>query len=69
LNQAVTIKIQGSDNEASTWFDIGAPQVITASTNTYLTVSDFFANYRVVATCTIAPSSGNLNVCIIKAVA
>ena len=68
LNQIATMQLQGSDAGASTWLDIGAPSAVAASTNIYLTVSDFFPNFRVVATCAIAPSSGNLNVCIIKAV-
>lgn len=65
LNQSVSCQLQGSRN--STWFNIGSPFVVTASTNQYQTVSDYFPKYRIQATCSVAPSSGSLNIWIIKA--
>lgn len=65
LNQIVTIQLQGARN--STWLNIGAPFAVTAATNIYQTVSDFFPKYRLQAICAISPASGSLSCWIMKA--
>lgn len=65
LNQEVSIQLQGSRN--GTWFSIGSPFAVSASTNLYQTVSDYFPKYRLQATCAVAPASGTLTAYILKA--
>lgn len=65
LNQDVTFQLQGKRN--GTKVNIGAPFVVTASTNSYQTVSAYFPKYCMTAQCSIAPASGSLSVYIIKA--
>jgi hypothetical protein len=65
LNQLVSLQLQGSRD--GTWLNIGAASEVAASTNTYVTVSDYFPKYRMQATCATAPASGTLTVWIIKA--
>lgn len=64
LNQAVNFQLQGGRN--SDWVNIGSSFSISASTNGYRTVSDYFFKYRLQASCAIAPTTGNLNVWFIK---
>ena len=66
LNQNVSLQYQGTVDDI-TWIDIGGPVVIAANTNDYETVSDFFTEYRVLATCSTAPTTGELNVWVLKA--
>ena len=66
LDQAVTLQYQGSVDDVI-WIDIGSPIVVAANTNDYETVNDFFPEYKVLATCDTAPTSGNLCVYILKA--
>ena len=66
LNQTVTIQLQGSVDE-STWIDMGNSFNVSASTNDYATVSDYFPWYRVTAICSTAPTTGDLDVWILKA--
>lgn len=66
LNQAVTFQLQGCRKTGSTWLNIGTAFNIAASTNDYETVSDYFPCYRLVASCLVAPTTGNLNVWLIK---
>ena len=65
LNQTVTFQLQGARN--ATWLNCGATFTATASQNKYETVSDYFPKYRLQASCASSPTTGNLNVWIIKA--
>lgn len=66
LDINVDIQLQGSiDN--STWLDIGNAFTVNTSTKDYDTVTDYFPYYRVTAKCSTAPTSGDLNVWILKA--
>lgn len=67
LNQAVDLQLEGSDEDASVWIPIGSSFQIAASSNDYRTVTDYFPNYHIVASCEIAPSSSDLDIQIIKA--
>ena len=64
LDQQVTLQLQGARN--SVWVDIGESFNITASSNDYETVSDYFPKYRLQAICSTAPTTGNLDVWVIK---
>ena len=66
LNQDVTFQLQGS-RDKSTWLDIDDTFNVAASTNAYRTVTDYFPYYRVVASCGTSPTSGVLDVWILKA--
>ena len=66
LNQQATFQLQGSTDE-STWYDIGSTFNVAASSNDFQTVETYFPFYRVVASCGTSPTSGVLDVCIIKA--
>ena len=66
LDQAVTFQLQGSRDE-TTWVGIGDTFNIAATTNDYQTVTDYFPFYRLVASCGISPTSGVLDVWILKA--
>jgi hypothetical protein len=65
LNQQVTLQLQGSLDE-TTWINVGSSFNITATTNDYETVTDYFPCYRLTATCATAPTSGTLQVWILK---
>jgi hypothetical protein len=65
LNQAVTLQLQGARN--GVWLDIGATTVVALSTNTYVTVSDYFPKYRMTAICAVSPTTGTLEVWCMKA--
>jgi hypothetical protein len=65
LNQIVSLQLQGARD--GVWLNVGASTEIEASTNAYVTVSDYFPKYRMQATCATAPASGTLNVWVIKA--
>jgi hypothetical protein len=60
LNQDVSIQCQGS-RDGSTWFNVGTTWPVTASTTTYQTCETYFPYLRAVATCAVAPTTGNLN--------
>jgi hypothetical protein len=66
LNQQVTLQLQGCREGGSTWFDVGDPFNVPASTNDYETVSDYFPCYRVVASCSVSPTTGDLEIWVIK---
>jgi hypothetical protein len=66
LNQQVTIQLQGSLDE-TTWIDVGNAFNVPATTNDYETVTDYFPCYRCTATCSTAPTTGDLDVWILKA--
>jgi hypothetical protein len=65
LNQQVTLQLQGARD--SVWLNVGSSFNVSASTNIYQTVSDYFPQYRMIASCASSPSSGDLDVWIIKA--
>lgn len=65
LNQQATLQLQGARD--GVWLNIGSSFDVAASTNTYVTVSDYFPKYRLTAQCTLSPGSGTLEVWIIKA--
>lgn len=64
LDQQVVLQLQGARN--SVWLDIGPTINISATTNIYKTVTDYFPFYRLNAICSTAPTSGNLDVWMIK---
>ena len=68
LNQTVTLQLQGSDDQ-TLWLNIGATFDVTATSSDYQTVSDFFPYYRITAVCSTAPTTGDLDVRVIKALA
>ena len=65
LDQSVDIQLQGSI-DGTTWIDIDTTFTITATTNEYETVSDFFPFYRCTAKCTISPTTGTVTVWVVK---
>ena len=66
LDQSVTLQLQGSHDD-TVWFDIGNSFAIAATTNDYETVTDFFPSYRVTAICSVSPTTGDLDVWVLKA--
>jgi hypothetical protein len=66
LDQEVTLQLQGS-RDKSVWVDVGVPVAVTANTDDYDTVTDFFPYYRIQATCSTSPTSGQLDVWVIQA--
>ena len=66
LDKDVDIQLQGSVDETN-WLDIGNPFTVTTVTKDYDTVTDYFPFYRVTAKCLTAPTTGDLDVWILKA--
>lgn len=67
LNQAVTFQCQGSANaDFSNSFNIGSSWEVAASTNIYQTCDTYVPYWRIIATCSVAPSSGTLTVTIFE---
>ena len=66
LDQQVSVQLQGSRDE-TTWLDVGDAFNVAATSDDYQTVTDYFPCYRVVASCTTSPTSGALDVWILKA--
>jgi hypothetical protein len=66
LNQIVTLQLQGSDDK-TLWLNIGATFDVAATTADYQTISDYFPFYRLTAVCSVAPTTGDLDVRVIKA--
>ena len=64
LDQEVSLQLQGARN--STWLNINNPFNVAATTNIYKTVTDYFPKYRIKAICGTQPSTGNLDVWVIK---
>ena len=65
LDETVAIQLQGSRDE-TTWYAIDAPFNVTATTDTYETVTDYFPCYRTTAVCTTSPTTGSLDIWILK---
>jgi hypothetical protein len=66
LNQTVTIQLQGSI-DATVWIDMGNSFNVSATSNDYATVSDYFPCYRVTSISSTAPTTGTLDVWVLKA--
>jgi hypothetical protein len=66
LDKSVDIQLQGSLDETN-WLDIGNPFTVASGVKDYDTVTDYFCCYRVTAKCATSPTSGDLNVWILKA--
>jgi hypothetical protein len=67
LNQTVTIQLQGSRNRPFTDFvDIGSSFDVAATTNGYGTISDYFPFIRIRASCATSPTTGTLDIWILK---
>jgi len=66
LNQSVTFQLQGARD--SVWIDKGGTFDVPANTNTHQTVDTYFPKYRLQAACGTSPTTGVLDVWIIKAV-
>ncbi len=66
LNQTVTIQLQGSVDE-TTWLDMGESFNVSATSNDFATVSDYFPWYQITAICSTAPTTGTMDVWILKA--
>ena len=64
LDKDVTFQLQGARN--SVWLDIGSTFIITTTTNGYKTVSDYFPKYRLQAICGVSPTTGVLDLWMIK---
>ena len=63
LNQAVTFQCQASmHDDFSNKFDVGATWDVPANTNSYQTCDSYFPYWRLVASCSSAPSSGDVTV-------
>jgi len=68
LDETVTCQLEGDRTSVfSTPVDIGSPFDVVASGREYETVDDYFPFLRLVATCTTAPTSGDLTAHIIRA--
>jgi hypothetical protein len=68
LDQTVDFQLQGSA-DGTVWLDIdNSAFSVTASTNSYETINDYFFEFRVQAICTVAPTTGSLTLCILKVV-
>lgn len=66
LNQTVALQCQGSANpDFSNPFNIGSEWEVTASTNTFQTCDSYIPYWRVIASCDIAPTSGDLTVIVL----
>lgn len=65
LDKDAICQLQGS-LDASTWMDIDTEFTVTASTNNYETVSDFFPCYRCNVRSATSPTSGAITIWIVK---
>ena len=65
LDKNVTIQLQGS-RDKTVWVDMGNAFTIDATENDFDTVTDYYPFYRVTAKCSTAPTTGTLNVWILK---
>ena len=63
LNQAIILQCEGSaHSDFSHKFNIGSPFDITANTDSFQTCDSYFPYWRIVATCSTAPTTGSLTV-------
>lgn len=66
LDKSVDIQLQGSLDQVE-WLDIGNAFAVASLDKDYDTVTDYFPCYRVTAKCATNPTTGDLNVWILKA--
>jgi hypothetical protein len=67
LNQSVSCQVQGDVVEAFTDpIDVGSPFSVATTVDDYETLTDYFPFLRVVASCSVAPTTGTLTVFIAK---
>jgi len=67
LNQIVTLQCQASAHaDFANSFNVGSPFDVAANTNTYQTCDSYFPFMRLVATCSVAPTTGALTVYFIQ---
>lgn len=64
LDQQVTFQLQGGRD--STWLDVGATFDVASTTNGWKAVSQYFPKYKLKAICGSNPTSGVLDVWLIK---
>jgi hypothetical protein len=65
LNQTVTLQCQASaHSDFSNSFNVGSSFDVSASTNSYQTCDSYFPYWRLTATCSSSPTSGDLTVII-----
>lgn len=63
LNQACSVKFQGSPDDGTTWIDLATAVSVSATTGTdKQTLTDKWPLVRAVATCSVSPASGTLAV-------
>jgi len=68
LNQTVTFQCQASANsDFSNLFNVGSTWDINANTNSYQSCDNYFPYWRIVASCTSSPTTGDLSVIIFGA--
>jgi hypothetical protein len=60
LNQTVSMQCQAS-RDGTNWFNLGNPFTVSENTLTYESCDAYFPYMRGVASCSVAPISGNLN--------
>lgn len=65
LDEAVSIQLQGA-LDLTNWIDMGDSFTVATGVKDYDTVTDYFPYYRVTTKCTTAPTTGDLNVWILK---
>jgi len=63
-DQAGDFQLQGAID--TVWIDVGSPCSVAASTNDYKTVSDYFPLFRMKVSYVTAPTTGSLNIHILK---
>ena len=63
-NQTGTFQLQGAID--SVWIDVGSSCDVAATTNDYKTVTDYFPKFRIKATYATAPTTGSLDLYILK---
>lgn len=64
LDQNVTLILEGSCGVA--WLPIGSAWVQNATSDGYQTVNTYFPTYRIKAQCSVAPTTGDLTLVILK---
>ena len=66
LNQEVTFQCQGSAEAGfSNPFDIGGEWSVAANTNQLQTCDSYIPFWRIIASCSVAPTSGTLTVFVL----
>jgi hypothetical protein len=67
LNQTVSVQLQGSiDDTFNNPLTVGNAFNVSASEDDYATLTDYLPYLRVVASCSIAPTTGTLTVYLAK---